>query len=99
MNKKNLQITDIALSDMELIADFIAKDKKNAAVKMLRLFEKSFDILCEHPEIGLKRPDFTYKDVMFYVVKKHYLIVYKIHEDNLKILRVLTAYQDICALL
>lgn len=99
MSKFILKITDIALNDMELIADYIAKDKKNAAVKMLTLFQKSFNILSEHPEIGVKRPDFTHKDVLFYVIKKHYLVVYRIDNKNLVILRVLTTYQDICALL
>ena len=99
MSKLNLKITDIALNDMELIADFIAKDKKNAAVKMLKLFHKSFNTLSEHPDIGVKRPDFTYKEVLFYVVKKHYLVIYNINEENLVVLRVLTTYQDICSLL
>lgn len=37
-------------------------------------------------------------DVKFYVVKKNYLIVYRIIDDKtLRILRVLTTYQDICA--
>ena len=36
-------------------------------------------------------------DVKFYVVKKNYLIVYRIiDKEKLRILRVLTTYQDIC---
>ncbi len=97
MSKLNLKITNTALNDMELIADFIAKDKKSAAVKMLKLFYKTFKNLSEYPDIGVKKPDFTYKDVLFFVIKNHYLVVYKIHKKNLVILRVLTTYQDICA--
>lgn len=99
MNKINLLITDKAISDMELIANYISKDSKTAAVKMLKFFEKSFDTLCNNPEIGIKRPDFTYKNIMFFIVKKHYLIVYKTDKSNLVVLRVLSAYQDICSLL
>ncbi len=99
MNKLKLIIENKAESDMELIADFIAKDNKNAAIKMLKQFYKTFEKLSEYPNIGIKRLDFTYKDVKFYVVKKHYLIVYTMVEDTVHILRVLTAYQDICALL
>ncbi|SRR5574344_68139 len=99
MNNLKLIIENKAESDLELIADHIAKDNKKAAIKMLKLFYKSFDKLSEYPNIGIKRPDFTYKDVKFYVVKKHYLIIYTIIEDTIHILRVLTAYQDICNLL
>ena len=77
----------------------IAKDKRSAAAKMLKLFHTSFNKLSTYPEIGFSRPDFTYKDVKFFVVKKHYLIVYKTTENELHILRVLSAYQDICAML
>lgn len=97
MSKLTLIIENKAESDMELIADYIAKDNKKAASKMLKQFYKSFEKLSEYPNIGIKRPDFTYKDVKFYVVKKHYLIIYTTIKDTIHILRVLTAYQDICA--
>ncbi|MDD3688024.1 MAG: type II toxin-antitoxin system RelE/ParE family toxin [Bacteroidales bacterium] len=99
MNKLNLIIENKAESDLELIADYIAKDNKAAAIKMLKQFYKSFEKLSEFPNMGIKRLDFTYKDVKFYVIKKHYLIIYTIIEDSIHILRVLTAYQDICSLL
>lgn len=99
MNNLKLIIENKAESDMELIADYIAKDNKKAASKMLKQFYKSFEKLSEYPNIGIKRLDFTYKNVKFYVVKKHYLIIYTIIEDSIHILRVLTAYQDICDLL
>lgn len=97
MNKLELLIENKAESDMELIADFIAKDNKNAAIKMLKQFYNAFEKLSEYPNIGIKRLDFTYKDVRFYVIKKNYLIVYAIVEDTIHILRILTAYQDICS--
>lgn len=99
MNSLKLEIKSKALSDVGIISDYIAKDNKSAARKMVASFDKVFGLLCQHPELGRKRPDFTNKDVRFYVVKKHYLIVYEIADDTICILRVLTAYQDICALL
>ena len=99
MNKLNLVIENIAESDMISIAEYIAKDKKSAAAKMLKLFYDSFNKLSIYPELGFSRPDFTYKDVKFFVVKRNYLIVYKTTKDEIHILRVLSAYQDICALL
>ena len=99
MNNLKLIIEIKAESDIGLIADYIAKDNEKAAGKMLKQFYKSFEKLSEYPNIGTKRLDFTYKDVKFYVIKKHYLIIYTIVEDTIHILRVLTAYQDICTLL
>lgn len=99
MNNLNLIIENAAELDMVAIAEYIAKDKKSAAVKMLQLFYESFNKLSNYPELGFSRPDFTYKDVKFFVIKKHYLVVYKTTKNEIHILRVLSSYQDICALL
>ena len=98
MNNLKLEITSKAYNDMEIISEFIAQDNKPAANLMMKLFYKTFKMLLTHPNIGKTRKDFTYMDVKFYVVKKNYLIVYRIIDDKtLRILRVLTTYQDICA--
>lgn len=99
MNKLNLIIENVARTDMDTLSAHIAKDNKNAAVKMLKLFYASFEKLSKYPELGFLRPDFTYNDVKFFVVKRHYLIVYKIMNDEIHILRVLSAYQDVCSML
>ena len=99
MNKLDLKIKSVALEDMKKIADYIALDNKSASLKMLKLFYKSFDNLCIHPEIGAIRKDFTYKNVRFFKVHKHYLVVYNFDKENLYILRVLSNYQNICELL
>lgn len=98
MNKLELEITSKAYNDIEIITDYIAQDNKNAANKLAKLFYETFQVLCLHPNIGNYRKDFTYMDVKFYVLKKHYLIVYRIIDNTkLRVLRVLTAYQDICS--
>lgn len=98
MNELSLEITGTAYSDIEKITDFIAKDSNIAAIKMTEMFYKTFLLLCLYPNLGKIRKDFTYKDVRFYVLKKKYLLVYSIiNSTSLRILRVLTTYQDICA--
>ena len=98
MNDLELEITSKAYNDMEIISEFIAQDNKTAANKMIELFYKTFKMLLKHPNIGNSRPDFTYLDVKFYVIKKNYLIVYRIVDNKtLRILRVLTTYQDVCS--
>ena len=99
MSKMKLQILTSAENDIAVIVDYIARDKKTAAQKLLKDFYKSFDRLAHYPYMGSKKSDFTYQDVRFWVVKKNYLVIYKIVEDVIYILRVLPAYQDICALL
>ena len=99
MSNLKLIIETAAESDMVTIAEYIAKDKKSAATKILYHFYDSFSKLSTYPELGFSRPDFTYNDVKFFVVKKHYLIVYTTTIDEIHILRVLSVYQDICVLL
>lgn len=100
MNNLKLEITSKAYNDIEIISDYIAKDNKNAAIKFVKLFYKTFETLCKHPNLGKTRSDFTYLDVKFFVVKKNYLVIYRIIDNKiLRILRILTAYQDICSIL
>lgn len=100
MNNLTLEITSKAYNDIDKIAEYISNDNKIAAQKYVKLFFETFDMLCKHPNIGKLRKDFTYRDVKFYIVKKNYLIIYRLTDKNtLRILRVLTTYQDICAIL
>lgn len=100
MNSLKLEITGKAYNDIEIISDYIAQDNKNAAIKFVKLFNKIFETLCKHPNLGKIREDFTYLDVKFYIVKKNYLVIYRIIDNKiLRILRVLTTYQDICSIL
>ena len=100
MNDLELEITSKAYNDIEIISDYIAKDNKTAATKLIKLFYKTFKTLCMHPYLGKSREDFTYLDVKFYIVKKNYLIIYRIIDNKtLRILRILTTYQDVCSIL
>ncbi len=99
MNDLELEITSKAYNDIEIISDYIAKDNRTAATKFVRLFNNAFKTLCKHPYLGKSRDDFTYLDVKFYIVKKNYLVIYRIiNNKTLRILRVLTTYQDICSI-
>ena len=99
MSKLKLNITDQAKADIRLITNYIAKDNKNAAKAMSKYLYKICKDLAEFPDMGTIRPDFTYKNFRFFVIKKRYVIAYRIENDSLFISRVLTAYQDICAVL
>ena len=98
MNKLKLFITEQAYNDIDVISDYIAKDDLVAASKILKLLLKACSNLSNFPELGVARPDFTYKNYRFYIVEKRYIIAYRIKNKCLYISRVLTAYQDICSL-
>ncbi len=97
MNKFDLVIENTAERDIYIIADYIAKDNKKAALKLVKEFYKSFEMFCLQPNAGFVRKDFTYRNVRFYVVKRKYLIIYTIIDSSIHILRVLSTYQDICS--
>ena len=99
MNKLDLVIENSAERDIYLIADYIAEDNKKAALKLVKEFYKSFELFCLHPKVGFERKDFTYRNVRFFIVKRNYLIVYTIIGNSIHILRILSAYQDICSIL
>ena len=62
MNKLNLIITDRAKEDISIITDYIAKDNKNSAKAMSLYLYKICGDLAMFPNIGVSRPDFTYRD-------------------------------------
>ena len=95
MNKINCKIKSVALSDGENIVDYIKQDHPTAAIKLFNKFNDTFKLLCSHPNMGFIKDEFKYKNVRFYKVKKHYLIVYNFENDEINILRVLSSYQDI----
>ncbi len=99
MNKLNLQIKSVALSDIEKISDYIAKDNPKAARDLLNDFYNFFDCLCLYPKMGNIRKDFTYHDVRFLQLRQSYVIVYNVEKDTVCVLRVLSNYQEICNLL
>ena len=99
MSKLKLNITDRAKEDISLITDYIAKDNKKAAKMLAEYFYRVCSNLADFPHLGTVRSDFSYKDYRFYVVKKRFIIAYRIEGNNLFISRVLSDYQDICYLL
>ena len=99
MSKLKLNITDQAKADIKLITNYIAKDNKSAAMAMSKYLYKICRDLAEFPDMGTIRLDFTYKNFRFFIVKKRFIIAYRVDGNKLFISRVLTAYQDICTLL
>jgi len=92
-------ITDIAKEDITKIAEYIATDNKSASVKIVDDFYKAFELLSNFPETGSMKDDIKDKTIRIYTMKKNFAIVYRILNDKIEILRVLTRYQNIFAIL
>ena len=99
MNNKSVFITGIAKEDITKIAEYIATDNKNASVKIVEDFYEIFELLSNFPETGSIKNDIKDKTIRIYTMKKNFAIVYRILNDKIEILRVLTRYQNIFAVL
>ena len=98
MNKA-VFITGIAKEDITKIAEYIATDNKSASVRIVDDFYKVFELLSNFPETGSIKDDIKDKTIRIYTMKKNFTIVYRILNDKIEILRILTRYQNIFAIL
>jgi len=91
-------LTPIAEEDIREIAAWIAGHNPSAAVRFVDAAYDAFEFLADHLAIGHYRRDLTDQPVRFWAVLRRYLIVYR-EVAPVQILRVLSMYRDIAALL
>ena len=87
------RLTERAEADVEAIADFIAGDSVDAAVKVVLALEDAFVLLASRPGIGHMREDLTDRPLKFWSVYS-YLVVYDPAGDPLTIVAVLHGARD-----
>jgi toxin ParE1/3/4 len=78
---------DLAVDDLEQIADYIAQDNPTAANRMVSRLWASVKILASHPETG--RPGRVYGTRELVVSQTQFIIPYRIANSEIQILRVL----------
>ena len=98
-NRLSVLITEPAKNDISEIINFIAKDNTKAAIGILNIYEATFKMLAEFPEAGVRKTGIKDKSVLIFTIKKRYSIAYRVKDDTIEILRVLTRYQDLFAIL
>ena len=96
---KSVLIAGVAKEDITQIAEYITVDNKNASIQIVDDFYKTFELLSSFPETGVIKNDIKDKTVRIYTMKKNFAIVYRILNDKVEILRVLTRYQNVFAIL
>ena len=91
-------LTRPALADLEEILGYVADDRPSAVERVGARFVSIFEALTKNPEMGHVREDLTERPVRFWPLYS-YLVVYRADTKPLQILRVLSGYRDIAALL
>jgi plasmid stabilization system protein ParE len=92
------RLTERAEADVEAIADFIAADNIDAAVKVVLALEDAFVLLALRPGIGHSREDLTERPLKFWSVYS-YLVVYDPAGEPLTIVAVLHGARDVAQIL
>ncbi|MBO6087009.1 type II toxin-antitoxin system RelE/ParE family toxin [bacterium] len=77
---------------MENISDYIAKDNRKAAICIVDIFYETFKFLSDYPEAGSKKNDIKDNSIRIFTVKKNFCIVYRIRNNKIEILRILTRF-------
>lgn len=84
--------------DLLEIWEFIAQDNVDAADRVQLEVQQAVSLLAHNPELGHLRRDLTSKAVRFWAVHS-YLIVYDPVTRPLEVVRILSGYRDVAALL
>lgn len=99
MNNMELIITDEAYNDIDSISNYILKDNIQISKSVVDELFNTLYTSTEFPNIGKYKYGIKDNSVKIFIHKKQYLIAYKIFGNSLIILRILTNYQDIFAVL
>ena len=88
-----IKITGQAKSDIVSIRKYIARNNKTASINFTIKLKEIFIILSNYPKIGKSRVEFEQYNIYSFVFNK-YIIVYKLNNTDIEILRILSKYQD-----
>jgi antitoxin ParD1/3/4/toxin ParE1/3/4 len=92
-------LSPAAESDVTEIAASIEEDNPIAARQLVEDFLDAFERLAKRPAMGHRRPDLTSRQVLFWPVRRSYLIVYRAAPSAIEIVRVFNARRDLASIL
>ena len=87
-------ITLTALLKIEEIADFIAAENPDAAVRVRDAIFQAIRRIGERPLLGHTRPDLTSRPLRFWNAMRRYTIVYRVDGQQVAIPRVFSPGRD-----
>lgn len=94
---KKVFISGPAKEDIIHIKDFM--NNRIAFKNFIHSLSKVFDMISEYPDIGVKKQGIIDSSILIYTIKRKYNIVYRIKDENIEILRILSKYQNLFAIL
>ena len=82
-----MRIVRSAQAEEDLIGiwQYVAKESQHAADRLLEDLERRTNLLAQHPEMGRERPDIAAG--LRYVPSGNYLILYRVVQDRVEIVR------------
>ena len=89
-------LSNQARQDLFAIWEYIAEDNSAAADRVLDTLDARMQLLADHPLLGPARPDIA-RDLR-YLVSENYLILYRVLDDVVDIVRVLHGARNLRAL-
>lgn len=90
-------LSDLARADLADIRHFVSRDKPEAATRLIASFFERFHLLGKNPEMGQLQPDLG-QNVRELAVG-NYVIVYRPMAGGVEIVRVVSGFRDLSALL
>ncbi len=100
---RNISRRPLAVRDIEEIADYIALDNHEAAMRFVDAVEAQFETLAEYPHAGRSRPRLRGGQPQLRSMAVHgfrnYLVFYVPVPDGIEVIRVLHGARDLHRLL
>jgi len=87
-------LSDQALSELDDIWSYIARDNPEAADRWIAKLLDACETIAHNPRMGHAREELTEKPVLFWPVDS-YLIIYQINRDQIDVLAVTQGSRDI----
>ena len=90
----NIRYTQLAKDDLFNVFEIIASDKPSVAVEYIFKLEEYIELLESNPKMGVECKKKNINQNCRVLIYQNYLIFYRIHKDDIHILRVLNSKRD-----
>ncbi|MFZ0743780.1 MAG: type II toxin-antitoxin system RelE/ParE family toxin [Terracidiphilus sp.] len=93
----HLRLSPLVPGDLEQIADYIAQDSPRQAIRMLRVLHTRMKQIARQPQLYRLRPELGAEARLASV--GHYVILFRIRHDAVRIERVVHGSRDLLSIL
>jgi len=83
-----------ASNDLVDIAEYIARDKPEAARRWVQMIREKCDLLASHPRMGEERPGFGLPGCRYFTVG-NYVVFFRATEDGIEVARIVHGSRDL----